>query len=141
MVQQLKSLLQQLKLLPKRLLSRIPTKLPVGLSQFDAWTKEIIELSGQFADETSIRFVLASELMHSDAKKGSVPKHYFVSRCRKLAANQTAGYILQEIKAAQEKVKAEEAAKAEAARVAALPPPEAKPVVHPVAADLSRGNK
>lgn len=114
MVEQLKSLLQQLKLLPKRLLSRIPTRLPVGLIQFENWTKEIIELSGQFADETSMKFVLASELMHSDAKKGSVPKHYFVSRCRKLAANQTAGYILQEIKAAQEKLKAEEAAKLQA---------------------------
>lgn len=91
-----------MKLFVKRFLSYFPSKLPVGLPQFNKWTTEIIELSGQFADETSMRFVLASELMHSDAKRGSVPKNYFVSRCRKLAANQTAGYILQEIKAAQE---------------------------------------
>lgn len=95
-------MLKQPQLLVKRLLSYFPTKLPVGLPQFDKWTSEIIDLSGQFADENSMRFVLASELLHSDAKKGSVPKNYFVSRCRKLAANQTAGYILQEIKAKQE---------------------------------------
>jgi hypothetical protein len=105
----------------KRIRSYFPSKLPVGLPQFDAWVAEIIELSGQFADETSMRFVLASELLHSDAKKGSVPKNYFVSRCRKLAANQTAGYILQEIKAEQEKLKAAEAAKLAAEATAALP--------------------
>lgn len=104
-----------MRLLVKRILSHLPTKLPVGLPQFDKWVNEVIELSGQFADETSMRFVLASELLHSDAKKGSVPKHYFVSRCRKLAANQTAGYILQEIKAAQEAQKAAELAKAQEA--------------------------
>jgi hypothetical protein len=101
-----------MKLIMKRLLSYLPSKLPVGLPQFDKWASSIIDLSGRFADDNSMRFVLASELMHSDAKKGSVPKNYFVSRCRKLAANQTAGYILQEIKAAQETMKAAEAAKA-----------------------------
>ncbi len=110
-----------MKLLIKRLLSRLPSKLPVGLPQFDQWSKDIIELSGQFADETSMRFVLASELMHSDAKQGSVPKHYFVSRCRKLAANQTAGYILQEIKAAQAAAQAELAAKQQAEATATTP--------------------
>lgn len=94
-----------MRLFLKQILSRVPTKLPVGLPQFDKWVNDIVELSGQFADETSMRFVLASELMHSDGKKGSVPKHYFVSRCRKLAANQTAGFVLQEIKAAQEAAK------------------------------------
>lgn len=108
-----------MKLLIKRLLSYFPSKLPVGLTQFDKWVNEIIELSGQFADITSMRFVLASELMHSEAKKGSVPKNYFVSRCRKLAANQTAGYVLQEIKSEQEKLKAAEAAKLAAEATAA----------------------
>lgn len=108
-------------LLFKRLMSRFPTKLPVGLTEFNAWASSIIDLSGRFADDTSMKFVLASELMHSDAKKGSVPKNYFVSRCRKLAANQTAGYILQEIKAEQEKLKAADAAKLAAEATAALP--------------------
>jgi len=108
-----------------KITSYFPTQLPVGLKEFDAWASSIIDLSGRFADETSIRFVLASELMHSDAKKGSVPKHYFVSRCRKLAANQTAGYILQEIKAAQELLKTKEAELAKQQTEATVVTPEA----------------
>ncbi len=105
----MKITLFQLTLPLKRLLSYFPTRLPVGMTEFNAWASSIIDLTGKFADDTSLRFVLASELMHSDAKRGSVPKNYFVSRCRKLAANQTAGFILQEIKAAQEAEKAKQA--------------------------------
>jgi hypothetical protein len=104
-----------MKRLLKILLSYFPTKLPVGLTQFEAWATDIMDITGRVADEESMRFVLASELLHSDAKKGSVPKNYFASRMRKLAANQVAGYVLQEIKAKQEALK--KAAAAEEAKL------------------------
>lgn len=110
--------MKRLVWLSKKLLSYFPTKLPVGLPQFQIWVDDVIELSGQFADRTSMEFVLASELLHSDAKKGLVPKNYFVSRCRKLAANQTASYVLQEIKASQAAQKAEEDANKAALKLA-----------------------
>ena len=107
-----------MKLLLERLLSYFPSKLPAGMSQFDSWAESIIRQVGPIADNTSLRFVLASELMHSDAKKGSLPKNYFISRLQKLAANQVAGQVLTDIK---EKQKAAQEAAAKQAEVTAAP--------------------
>lgn len=90
-----------MKLLLKRLLSRIPTSLPVGLSEFETWSDSIIELSGTFADLDSMKFAIASILIHADARHGALPKNYFVSRLRKSAANQIASQIFQTIKTQQ----------------------------------------
>lgn len=93
-----------------RLLSYLPTKLPVGVTEFHIWSDAIIALSGKYADEDSLRFALATMIMHADAKHGALPKAYFVSRLRKVAANQVAGQIFQNIKEKQ----AEAAAKKQA---------------------------
>lgn len=90
-----------MKLLVKRLLSYFPTKLPVGLPQFNTWADSIIELSGQYADKDSMVFALTTMIIHADAKYGSLPKNYFVVRLRKSAANQVASYAFNDIKTRQ----------------------------------------
>lgn len=90
-----------MKLLLKRMLSLLPSKLPVGLSQFDPWANSIIELSGQFADLDSMKFALASQVLHLGAQRSSVPKNFFVQSMRKAAANQVASQVFQDIKQRQ----------------------------------------
>lgn len=93
-----------MKLLLKRILSYFPTPLPVGLTQFDTWADSIIELSGEYADRDSMRFAIASMVIHSDANRGSVPKNSFVRKLRKSAANQVASQVFQDVKAKQEAI-------------------------------------
>lgn len=98
----MKKLLKTLKTALKYVTSRFPTKLPVGATAFEKWADDIIELSGQFADKDSMRYAIASILIHSDSKFGALPKKYFVDRLRKSAANQVASQVFQEIKLKQE---------------------------------------
>ncbi len=109
--------MKRISKLIKRLLSYLPTKLPVGVSQFESFADSIIELSGPYADIDSMRFAIASMIIHADHKQASLPKNYFVTRLRKSAANQIASQIFQDIKTRQEqalKTKAEETALKEA---------------------------
>lgn len=93
--------------------SYLPSPLPVGMSEFDTWSKSIISLTGPLADDNSIKFALCSQIMHLDPKKSSVPKQYFVKCLKKSAANQVASQVFQEIKQSQidAQKKAEEEAK------------------------------
>lgn len=99
-------------------MSYLPSKLPVGVSQFESFANDIIELSGQYADVDSMRFAIASMIIHADHKHAALPKQYFVTRLRKSAANQVASQIFQDIKTRQEemvlKQKAEDTALKEA---------------------------
>jgi len=100
-----------MRLFLKRLLAYVPTKLPVGMTEMTVWMDSIIELSGQFADQDSMRFAIASILIHADSSKGALPKHYFISRLRKSAANQVASQVFQDIKTKQQEAQAAAAAK------------------------------
>ncbi len=86
----------------KRLLSYYPTPLPVGLSEFETWADSIIELSGEFADKDSMKYAIASNLIHLPHTKAKVPKAYFVNTLRKAAANQVASQVFQDIKIKQQ---------------------------------------
>lgn len=88
-------------------LSFIPRALPVGMTQFETWAKRIITISGPFADEDSMKFALASQVLHLDHKVKNVPDSYFVAGLHKAAANQVASQIFQDIK-----IRQQEAAKA-----------------------------
>lgn len=104
-----------MKQLLKRLLSYLPTPLPVGTPQFDKFADDIIELAGSYADRDSMRFAIASILIHADAKIGALSKQYFVVRLRKSASNQIASQVFQDIKTKQQEAqKAAEQAKLEA---------------------------
>lgn len=94
--------MKQLLLVLKRILSLLPTKLPVGMTQFDKFASDIIELSGPYADEDSMKFAIASQIIHLDARRASVPKNLIVRSLRKSAANQVASQVFQDIKAKQQ---------------------------------------
>lgn len=83
--------------------------LPVGMTEFNEFANRIISKAGQFADEDSMRFALASIMIHADASKGALPDSYFIDRLRKSAANQIASQVFQDVKAKQ--AAAQEAAK------------------------------
>lgn len=91
----------QLPLAVKRVLSYLPTNLPVGLSQFNTFADSIIELAGPYADQDSMRFAVASMIIHLPAGTAAVPKNYFVKSLRKSAANQVASQVFQDIKTKQ----------------------------------------
>lgn len=93
------------------ILSYLPRRLPVGMSEFEAWSGRIIALSGQFADSDSMKFALASNVMHLGAQKSSIPDQYFIRSMRKAAANQVAAQVFQDIK-----IKQQEALKAAQAK-------------------------
>lgn len=121
----------RLPLTIKRLLSHLPTPLPVGVTQFNTWADSIIELAGPYASPDGMKQAIANMIMHAAPRKGSdearssIPKNYFVKGLRKGAANQIASHVFQEIqlkqKAALEALKkAEEDAKNQAVVTAAL---------------------
>ena len=93
------------------------------MTQFEAWSESILELSGPMADRDSMLFAVASILIHADSKYGSLPKSYFVNRLRKSAANQVASQVFQDIKVKQQKL-AEETAKAAQLEQTAAPSDE-----------------
>lgn len=95
--------MKRLRLLLKLILSYLPTPLPVGTTQFEAFADSIIEISGQYADKDSMRFAIASMIIHADHKAARLSKQYFVQRLRKSAANQIASQVFQDIKQKQEK--------------------------------------
>lgn len=92
---------QQLKVL----LSYFPTKIPVGLTDFNAWLDSIVELTGPIADADSIRWVVANEIMRLSPGRDRVAKQTLVRILRKFAANQLAAHTVNEIKQRQEDAK------------------------------------
>jgi len=93
------------------LLSFFPRPLPLGKSDFYTWSDRIIDLSGEFADRDSMRFALASNLLHLGPQVAYKPDQYFIKSMKKAAANQVASYVFQEIKLNQQKAAEEAAAK------------------------------
>lgn len=75
--------------------------LPVGMAEFEEFSNRILSLAGKYADEDSMKFALASIIIHADASKGSLPDSYFLERLRKSAANQIASQVFQDVKARQ----------------------------------------
>lgn len=106
-------------------MSRFATALPVGMQEFDSWSKEVIELSGKYADEDSMRYAMANIIQHLPSHIGFVPKNYFVNSMRKAASNQIAAQIFMDIKnkqqAAVNAAKAEEERLTQLAEVTAMP--------------------
>ncbi len=96
-----------------KLKSFFPEKLPTGMSEFMKWSDEIILLSN-YADADSLRFAIASILIHSDHKTSALSKNYFVVRLRKSAANQVASQVFQDIKEKQKAAEVTAAATKEA---------------------------
>ncbi len=101
-----------MKLLLKRLASRYPTALPVGMTEFNTWADSVIELSGKFADEDSLKYVLSTMIIHLKPDQAFVPKYHFVKCLRKGAANQVASAVFTDIKTRQAEAQAKVALEA-----------------------------
>mgnify|MGYP000420889502 CR=1 FL=1 len=101
----------------KKLSSYVPEPLPVGMPQLERFCSDIIELAGNYADADSMKWAIASQIIHSSRSRLS--KNHFVQTLRKAAANQVASAMFQEIK-----LKQEAAAKANQTQVAVTTPNE-----------------
>ncbi len=106
--------MKQLRFALRYLLAFIPEKLPVGTTSMETFMLDIIDLAGQYADVDSMRFAIASMLIHAPANYGMLSKHYFIVRLRKSAANQIASQVFQEIKTKQAELEAKAKQEAEA---------------------------
>lgn len=96
--------MKQVKLAVKRILSYLPSKLPVGVTEFNSFAQDILDLSGNYADKDSMTFAIASMVIHLPAGKGYASKNHFIQGLRKSAANQVASQVFQDIKTRQEAV-------------------------------------
>lgn len=87
--------------LVKKILSYLPSALPVGVTEFEHYANDVIELAGEFADRDSMVFALCTMIIHAKHDQASIPKNYFVRCLRKSATNQVASHFFQEIKTRQ----------------------------------------
>lgn len=95
----------------KLIRSLFPSRLPVGLQEFNAWAEEIISLA-KAPDNDSVRFALAAMIVNSDVTKAYQPKMFFILQLRKGMANQVASHVMYESKKKQAEQQQEEARKA-----------------------------
>lgn len=93
----------------KQVLSYIPVRLPVGLTEFNAFADDIISLTGPIADEESMRYVIATNIINLGPQRSHVAKNYFVRTMVKGAANQVASHVFQQIKQRQLELQKEQA--------------------------------
>lgn len=81
--------------------------LPIGRTQFMEWSDSIIAAACIEAETESLRFSLATMLMHLGPTEAFKEDAFFVLSLRKGAVNQTAHAMMTELKEAQEKKQAE----------------------------------
>ncbi len=76
-----------------------PSPLPTGVSEFNSWVDSIAyTYQLPTSDQDSLRFSLASQVMHLGPTVASKPKYYFALALRAGAAKQIAGNAFYEVK-------------------------------------------
>lgn len=97
----------------KRLLAKRRTKMPQGVTEFNTWCDDII-WTYDLPNNDSIRFALASEVLHSKPEAAYAPKEYYGFRMLKGASNEVAVAMMRDLKAKREEEikKQQEAAQA-----------------------------
>lgn len=90
--------MKRIKFIYKLALSYFPTKLPVGLTEMQAFCNDIIELSGKYADDDSMKYVITTSILHLDPNIDRASKQFFMRKLRKAAANQVASAVFTEIR-------------------------------------------
>lgn len=76
--------------------------LPIGRTQFIEWSDRIIAGAMVEASTRSQRFALASMLLHIGSVESFKEDAFFIHSLRKGAVNETASYMMKEIKEEQE---------------------------------------
>lgn len=82
-----------------QLMERRP--MPIGVKQFEEWSDRIISGAMVKADVQSQKFALASMLVQLGQRETFKEDAHFIAALRKSATDQTAQYIMKEIKEAQ----------------------------------------
>lgn len=72
--------------------------LPMGRQEFEEWSDRIIEAAMVDADPAGQKFALADMITHLNPTEDHKEDAYFIKRLRKVAQNQVAVAIRQEIK-------------------------------------------
>lgn len=112
------NILTKIKLFFVKLTHFIPTRIPVGIAEFESWSSSIIKTYG-FPDNDSIRWALAVKILHDGETKALRAKRYFYLAMHKSMANQVVSQVIQDIKTKQqEALAAAQAAEQEAAAIA-----------------------
>lgn len=95
-----------------KILGFFPSNLPHGMTEFDKWSNDLI-FTYDLPNNDSIKFALATMILHLEPTECDKPKRYFGRAVQKGMAAQVAHGVMQTLK---DKQKAEEeAAKAAAA--------------------------
>lgn len=93
------SSLDDIKALTEKMKERQP--LPIGRTQFEEWSDRIISGAMVEATTDSLKFSLASMLMHLGPTEAIKEDGYFILSLRKAAVNQTAYSVMEELKKKQ----------------------------------------
>lgn len=112
--------LSRVKTLFIKLTHFIPTKIPVGISEFESWASSIITTYG-FPDNDSVRWALAVKILHAGETEAIKPKRYFFLALHKAMANQVVSQVIQDLKTKQSNETAAQAAQIVVAEVTAKP--------------------
>lgn len=112
--------LSKLKTFFQKLAAHIPTYLPIGMTEFNAWAESIFKLYS-WPDNDSMRFALAAMIINQGSTTVKRSKHYFYTALRASAAKEVAGGVFRDLKIKQ--FEAEKAAKktAEATALSVVP--------------------
>ncbi len=84
-----------------RIRAFFPSELPQGVTAFESWAVSIIELA-DVPNNDSIRWSLATMVLHLNPTECYKPKEYFIRALKKSAACEIAAYLMRELKAKQE---------------------------------------
>jgi len=93
----------------------LPSAVPLGVAEFETWASDIIS-TYDFPNNDSVRFALATMILHSGPTAALVSKRYFALMVKAGAAKQVASQVFQDIK-----IKQQAEATAQAAAVANVP--------------------
>jgi hypothetical protein len=105
-------MLERIKKVFRQIRGLLPSELPNGASAFDAWVDSIVNTySLPTSDIDSIKFTLATIIMHLGPTVAYRSKFYFVLVLKASAAKQVAHNAFGEIKQKQQAAQAAAAAK------------------------------
>lgn len=93
------NLILTLKKLLRKVLGCIPSPVPTGMAEFNTWADSIINTYKMpTQDMDSIKYALATMIMHSGPTDAYKPKLHFALALNASAAKQVAGSVFREIK-------------------------------------------
>lgn len=72
--------------------------LPIGVTEFNEWSDRIIQGAMIKATDDSLKFSLAAMLLQLGQREIFKDDHYFICALRKVATDQTAQYVMSEMK-------------------------------------------